>query len=87
MAIGGKWVGTGGVLLRSDSSDSEEDDRSGTSDGMRPAGSETEVIKFEGTTGAGTGAGAKACGWSVAPCAAARVELRFLAAQGSLEGV
>lgn len=38
--ICGKWEGCGGVLLISDSSDSEED-RSGTSDGMRPVGSGT----------------------------------------------
>jgi hypothetical protein len=62
-------VRSGGVLLISDSSDSEEDDKSGTSDGMRPAVSEME---FEGAGGA-----AKACGWSVAPCATARVDLRF----------
>lgn len=60
-------MGTGGVLLISDSSDSEQDDRSGTSDGMRPAGSETEVLGFEGAAAAA----AKACGWRVAPCAAA----------------
>jgi len=76
----------GGVLLISDSSDSEEDDKSGTSDGMpRPAESEMEVFEFEGTA---VGADeANACGWSVAPCATARVELRFLAAHDSLEGV
>jgi hypothetical protein len=68
-------VETGGVLLISDSSDSEQDDKSGTSDGMRPAGSETEVL---GLKGVAAGA-AKACGWSVAPCAAACVDLRFLA--------
>jgi hypothetical protein len=52
----GKCVGTGGVLLISDSSDSEQDDKSGTSDGMRAVGS--EVLGFEGAAGAE----AKACG-------------------------
>lgn len=56
-------MGTGGVLLISDSSDSEQEDKSGTSDGMRPAGSETEVLGLE----EGTAVAAKACGWSVAP--------------------
>ncbi len=36
----GNEVGSGGVLLISDSSDSEENDRSGTRDGMRPIGSD-----------------------------------------------
>lgn len=71
------------MLLISDSSDSEQDDKSGTSDGMRPAGSEAEVLGFEGAAAAA----AKACGWRVAPCATACVDLRFLAAQDSLEGV
>lgn len=71
----------GGVLLISDSSDSEQDDKSGTSGGMRPAGSEAEVLGLEG-------AATRACGWSVAPCEAACVDLRFLAAlQDSFDGV
>lgn len=78
---------SGGVLLISDSSDSE-DDRSGTSDGMRPVESKMMVEAFEFGTGAGAEEVAtNACGWRVAPCATARVDLRFLASHGSLEGV
>ena len=75
---------SGGVLLISDSSDSEEDHKSGMSDGMRPAGSEIEVFEFGR---AGGEAAANDCGWSVAPCATARVDLCFLATLESLEGV
>jgi len=65
------------VLLISDSSDSEQDDRSGTSDGMRAAGSKTEALGLEGVIGVA----AKACGCNVAPCAVVCVDLRFLAAK------
>jgi hypothetical protein len=51
-------VGTGGVLLTSDSSDSEQDDKSGTSDGRRLAGSNIEVLGLEGAAGEVV----KACG-------------------------
>jgi hypothetical protein len=71
------------VLLTSDSSDSEQDDRSGTSEGRRPAGSKTEVLGLE--EGA-AGEVVKACGCSVAPCEVACVDLRFLA-DSSFEGV
>ena len=79
-------MGTGGVLLTSDSSDSEQDDKSGTSDGRRLAGSNIEVLGLEEVVGEVV----KAWGCSVAPCeVVACVDLRFLAVaqDSSFEGV
>jgi hypothetical protein len=67
------------VLLTSDSSDSEED-RSGTSDGIWPTGSDTAA-------GGALADSAKAWGWSDAPCAVARADLRLFEERHSPEGV
>jgi hypothetical protein len=47
--VDGKRFGTGGVLLTSDSSDSDED-RSATSGGTRPTGSAGETTAAETVT-------------------------------------
>ena len=75
--VDGKCVGSGGVLLMSDSSDSDEDedeDRSWTSEGTRSAaGTSDDVTKVLVVEVA------KARGWSVAcACPYPCTDLRFL---------